>query len=59
MREKTVKSGAIGGYRFELNRRYPDVVLAEAAPYVLYMDDKFYCTYEFRNAADEEINALR
>lgn len=37
----------------------PDLVLAGAAPYILYVDDAFYCTSESRNAADDEIKALQ
>ena len=59
MRDQTVKSGAINGHLFELKRRHPDLVLAGAAPYILYVDDAFYCTSESRHAADDEIKALQ
>ncbi|MDN0033818.1 hypothetical protein [Oscillibacter ruminantium] len=59
MREQTVKSGAINGHHFELKRRHPDLLLAGAAPYILYVDDAFYCTSESLHAADDEIKALQ
>ena len=35
------------------------MVLAGATPYILYVDDAFYCTSESRNVADDEISTLR
>lgn len=58
MREQTVKSGAINGHYFDLKQRHPDLVLSGAAPYILYVDDAFYCTSESRNAANDEISPL-
>lgn len=58
MREYNVTSGRTPDHSYRLMRRHPDLIAAGAAPYVLYVDEAFYCTCESREQADEEIAAL-
>lgn len=59
MQENTVKSGQINGHYYNLMRRDRYAVLAGAAPYIIYVDNEYYCTCESRREADEEIKGLR
>ena len=43
----------------QLIQSQPDEIAAGAAPYVLYLGDEFYCTYDSCQQAAEEIAALR
>ncbi len=58
MHEYNIKSGQQNGHSYRLMRRHPHLIIAGAAPYVLYVDGEFYCTCESREEAGEEIAAL-
>lgn len=58
MREYEIKDGYVNGHHYSLKRRTREAVEAGAAPYIVYVDDEFYCTCESRQEVSEELACI-
>lgn len=58
MQEYEIKDGYVNGHYYSLKRRSRGAVEAGAAPYIIYVDDDFYCTCESRREATDVLMGI-